>query len=92
MPPRRGKVILPSLLGAMANHSVESPAMVRCRRGGPPSVRPITTVLEPSPRGGEAQAAEAISDELKAPKMNGFVEGKATARQTFTVGNDSKHR
>jgi hypothetical protein len=49
-------------------------------------------VPEPSPRGGVAQAAESISDELKAPKMNGFIEEKATARQTFTVGSDSKRQ
>jgi hypothetical protein len=39
----------------------------------------------------EAQAAEAVDDELKASKANGFTKVEATARQVFTVGGDGKH-
>jgi hypothetical protein len=44
-----------------------------------------------APLGQEAQTAEAVGDELKAPKVNDFTEGKATAHQAFTVDGDGEH-
>jgi hypothetical protein len=44
------------------------------------------------PPGREAQATKVVGDELKTPKVNGFVEGKAIAYQTFTVSGDDKRR
>jgi hypothetical protein len=44
-----------------------------------------------SPLGKEAQAAEAVGDELKAPKVNGFAEGEDTAHQAFTIGGNGEH-
>jgi hypothetical protein len=41
---------------------------------------------------GEAQVTKVVRDELEAPKANSFTEGEATARQRFTVRNDSEHR
>jgi hypothetical protein len=41
--------------------------------------------------GREAQSVEAVSDELKALKVNGFTEGEATTQQTFTVSSDDEH-
>jgi hypothetical protein len=35
--------------------------------------------LEPSPRGGEAQSAELVGDELDTPKADGFTEGENIA-------------
>jgi hypothetical protein len=37
-----------------------------------------------APLGTEAQAVEAVGDELETPKVNGFDEGEAIARQAFT--------
>jgi hypothetical protein len=37
----------------------------------------------------KAQVSEAVGDELKAPKVNGFGEREATAHQTFTIGGDN---
>jgi hypothetical protein len=44
------------------------------------------------PPGREAQATKVVGDELKTPKVNGFVEGKAIAYQTFIVSGDDKRR
>jgi hypothetical protein len=41
-------------------------------------------------QGREAQATEVVGDELKTPKVNGFTEEEATARQTFTIGGDGE--
>jgi hypothetical protein len=43
-----------------------------------------------TPLGREAQAAEAVGHELKAPKAKGFTEGEAIARQAFNVGGDGE--
>jgi hypothetical protein len=43
-------------------------------------------------QGGEAQATETIGDELKAPKANGFTEGKAIARQVLTASSGDERR
>jgi hypothetical protein len=48
------------------------------------------------PQGGgggraEAHATEADSNELKAPKANGFAKGEATALQAFTVCVDDEN-
>jgi hypothetical protein len=45
-----------------------------------------------APAGGEAQATEVISDELKVSKASSFAEGESTARQMFTVGGDRDGR
>jgi hypothetical protein len=37
-------------------------------------------------------ATEVVNDELKAPKVNGFTEGKATAGQALTIGSNGDHR
>jgi hypothetical protein len=37
-----------------------------------------------------AQAAEVVGDELKTPKVNGFAEGEAIARQMFIVDGDDE--
>jgi hypothetical protein len=51
------------------------------------------TAPEPPPRGGgEAQAAELVSDELEAPKTDGFARGKAIAWGMLTFGNGDEHR
>jgi hypothetical protein len=46
----------------------------------------------PLPPRGEAQAAEVVGDELETPKSNGFTEGEATSRHTFTVNSDGDRR
>jgi hypothetical protein len=43
-------------------------------------------------KGGQAQVAKLVGDELKAPKVDGFVNGKATVWRTLTSGNGDKHR
>jgi hypothetical protein len=43
------------------------------------------------PPGREAHATKAVSDELKASKVNGFTKGEATARQTFTINGNDEH-
>jgi hypothetical protein len=44
--------------------------------------------IQTVPPRSEAQATEAADDELEAPKANGFAEGEAIARLTFTVSSD----
>jgi hypothetical protein len=44
------------------------------------------------PPGREAHLAKVVEDELKALKENNFVEGEATARQTFSVDGDGERR
>jgi hypothetical protein len=46
-----GRSVLHSPLGAVGNPLVESPAMVRDVRGGPPWAGPMMMTPEPSPRG-----------------------------------------
>jgi hypothetical protein len=43
-----------------------------------------------TPHETEAHAIEAVDDELKASKVNGFTEWEATACQAFTIGNDDE--
>jgi hypothetical protein len=43
-------------------------------------------------KGGEAQAAESVGDELEAPKADGFAEEKAIAWGTLASGNGDEHR
>jgi hypothetical protein len=59
----------------MGNPSVEYLVMAQYRGSGPMQAGPMTMAPEPSP-GGEVQAAELISDELKIPKVDSFTEGK----------------
>jgi hypothetical protein len=40
--------------------------------------------------GREAQAAEAVGDELEAQKVNGFTEGEATVGQAFPVSSNGE--
>jgi hypothetical protein len=65
----------------MWNSLVVSPIMARSGDGGPLRVEPMKAASEPSPPppGREAQSAEAVGNKLEAPKVNGFVEGEATA-------------
>jgi hypothetical protein len=44
----------------------------------------MTMTPEPS-LGGEAPAAESVSDELEIPKADGFAEEKTIARQTLVA-------
>jgi hypothetical protein len=72
--------------------------MARCGDGAslraePMKVAPNSPLLgEAAPPRGEAQAAEVVSNELKAPKTNGFTEGEATACQALTVDSDVDRR
>jgi hypothetical protein len=50
----------------------------------------IAPELPPPPRGGEAQAAKAVGDELEATKVNNFTEGEATVHQALSVVGDDK--
>jgi hypothetical protein len=45
-----------------------------------------------APPRGEAQVAEVVGDKLKPPKVNGFIEGEATACLMFTIGSDGDRR
>jgi hypothetical protein len=65
---------------AVWNSLAESPIMARSGDDGPPWAEPMTMAFDPSPMGGEAQTAEAVSDELETHIANGFAEGEATAR------------
>jgi hypothetical protein len=42
------------------------------------------------PKGGEAQAIKIIGDELKAPKANGYAEGKSITRQALATSVGSR--
>jgi hypothetical protein len=66
--PGEGRSVLPFLLGIFMNSSVESLVTVHYRSGGPPWKGPMTMTPEPS-LGGEALAAESVSDELEIPKQ-----------------------
>jgi hypothetical protein len=57
--------------------------------GDPLRVEPMKVTPKSSPLG-ESQAIGAVGDGLKAPKMNGFIEGEATTRQAFTIGGDAE--
>jgi hypothetical protein len=69
----------PSLPEVVWNSSVEFPIMGHSGDAGPLWVEPMSVVSEPSLLG-ESQAAEAVGDELEAPKANGFAEGEAITR------------
>jgi hypothetical protein len=58
--------------------------------GDPLQVVPTNIAPELLPLG-EAKTVEAVSDELKTPKVNGFAEGEATTRHAFTIGGDNEH-
>jgi hypothetical protein len=45
-----------------------------------------------APLGTEAQAVEAVDNELEAPKVNGLDEGETVARQAFTIGKDDERK
>jgi hypothetical protein len=76
----------------MWNFSVEFSIFAYSGDGGPPQVEPMRATSESLPPGREAQATEAIGDELKALKANGFAMGEATICQTFTIGEDGEHK
>jgi hypothetical protein len=86
--PGEGRSVLPFLLGIFMNSSVESLVTVHYRSGGPPWKGPMTMTPEPS-LGGEAPAAESVSDELEIPKADGFAEEKTIARQTLVASIDT---
>jgi hypothetical protein len=65
--------------------------MIHSGSDGLPQAGPTAVVPEPFPRG-EAQPTETIGDELKAPKANGFTEGKAITRQVLTASSGDECR
>jgi hypothetical protein len=75
-----GRSVLPSLLGAVGNPSVEYPAMVHCGGGGPLWAGPM--MMTP----------EVVGDELKTPKANDFAKGEASVRQAFVISSDGGRR
>jgi hypothetical protein len=70
-----------SPLNAVRNSSAKSSIMENHIDEAPQWVDPL-----------EAQTAEIVGDELKVPKANGFIEGKSTAWQMFTINSDGDHR
>jgi hypothetical protein len=85
-----GRSELPSPLKVVWNSSVES-SIVPCSGDGGPLWVEHKKAASESFLQGEAQAVEAVGDEVKAPKANSFTEGDATACQTFTVSDDGEH-
>jgi hypothetical protein len=53
------------------------------RNDGDPLWVVPTKIAPESPPGGEAQAAKAVDNELKAPKENGFTEGESPHVRPF---------
>jgi hypothetical protein len=43
-------------------------------------------------KGGEAQAAESVGDELETPQTDGFTEGRNIMWQTLTAGSGDERR
>jgi hypothetical protein len=73
MPTRSGEVDPSFSIRSRGGPSVESPVLVHYWDGGPPWAEPMMMASKPSPVGGEAQATEMVGDELKTPKVNGFI-------------------
>jgi hypothetical protein len=85
-----GKPEPPSPPEAMRNFLVESPIMARGGYGSPLQFEPMKVASNPSLLGERLRPPKQSAMKSRLPKVNGFTEGEATARQTFTVSDDDE--